>query len=243
MRPSTLDTLTDEQKDQLYDWLLEMPVAKVALKLAQPAPEGFGIKTHITTLKRFKDGRWAQEADAQIEAAKIASASSADDATLDAAIASTLKRHLFARASSPDATTADLALLARFVHRNQKLKLEVERVQISRERLAQNNRRLDLLDRSVQVREKTLALREKESARRAASSPSPLQGERAGVRGSSDSTQPQSDHLGPYATNLDDVSERLRIQFGVSKEDWARRTALDDDPEILTNHPPSNKLL
>jgi len=223
MRPSTLDTLTDEQKDQLYDWLKQMPVLQVALKLAQPAPEGFGIKTHNTTLQRYKERRWAEEAADQMEAAKNACASSADHAILDTAIASTLKRHLFARASAPDAKTADLALLARFVHRNEKLKLEVERVQISRERLAQNNRRLDLLDRSVKVREETLLFRR-------ASSPSPLGGERAGVRGDSvkgdSDSQPQSDHLGPFASDLEGIRERARKHFGITPEESARRAEL-----------------
>jgi hypothetical protein len=220
MTPSTLDTLTEDQKDQLYDWLLEMPVAKVALKLAQPAPEGFGIKTHNTTLKRFKDRRWAEEAEAQIEAAKIASARSTDDATLDAAIASTLKRHLFARASSPDATTADLALLARFVHRNEKLKLEVERVQISRERLAQNNRRLDLVDRSVKVREETLAFRREESARRAAHS------DNSKLKIKNSELAEQSDHLGPLATNWDEVGDRVCKHFGITRAELIRRAEL-----------------
>ena len=229
MRPSTLDTLTDEQKDQLYDWLKQMPVLQVALKLAQPAPEGFGIKTHNTTLQRYKERRWAEEAADQMEAAKNVCASSADHAILDTAIASTLKRHLFARASAPDAKTADLALLARFVHRNEKLKLEVERVQISRERLAQNNRRLDLVDRSVKVREETLAFRREESARRAAS-PSPLRGERAGVRGDSvrgaSDSEPQSDHLGPYATNWDEVGDRACKHFGITRAELIRRAEL-----------------
>jgi len=220
MRPSTLDTLTDEQKDQLYDWLKQMPVLQVALKLAQPAPEGFGIKTHNTTLQRYKERRWAEEAADQMEAAKNACASSADHAILDTAIASTLKRHLFARASAPDAKTADLALLARFVHRHEKLKLEVERVQISRERLAQNNRRLDLLDRSVQVREQTLALRREESARRASkasinSAPS-----------SQHSALPESDHLGPFASDLEGIRERARKHFGITPEESARRAEL-----------------
>ena len=223
MRPSILDTLTDEQKDQLYDWLQQMPVPQVALKLAQPAPEGFGIKTHNTTLQRYKERRWAEEAADQMEAAKIAGARSADDATLDTAIASTLKRHLFARASAPDATTADLALLARFVHRNEKLKLDIQRVQISRERVAQNNRRLDILERDTVVREQTLALRREESARRA-SSPSPLQGERAGVRG--DSVRGASDHLGPIATDWKALGERVCKQFGITPEEEARRAEL-----------------
>ena len=227
MRSSTLDTLTDEQKDQLYDWLLQMPVPQVAYKLAQPAPEGFGVKTYVTTLQRFKKSRWTEEAADQLEAAKTARATSADDAALDTAIASTLKRHLFERASAPDATTADLALLARFVHRNEKLKLEVDRVQISRERISQNNRRLGILERDTQVREQTLALRREESARRA-NSPSKTK--------HSESTE-QSDHLGPYATNWDEVGDRTCKHFGITREELIRRAELRRTWKNPNDHP------
>ncbi len=219
MTPSTLETLTDEQRDQLYDWLLEMPVSKVAEKIAQPAPEGFGLKTHITTLRRFKHRRWAEQAADQLEAARLAAANSnhGDDAILDTAIGSTLKRQLFERASAPDATSVDLALLARYVQRNDKLKLDIERVQIARERLAQNNRRLDLLDRAQQVREKTLDLRREEfEHHRANSQPKTKNGD----------LEKKADQYGPVATNWDEVGERVRKIFGISEEESARRKEL-----------------
>ena len=146
-----------------------------------------------------------------------------NDALLDTAIATTLKRQLFERASTPDATSDDLALLARYVQRNEKIKIDIERVQIARERLTQNNRRLDLLERTTVVREQTLAFHREEAARRAASSPSPLGGERVGVRGAS---EPQSDHLGPYAIDLEGIRERARKFFGITPEESARRAAL-----------------
>ena len=216
---NTLDTLSSDQLDQLYDWLLEMPVSKVAEKIAQPAPEGFGLKTHITTLRRFKRRRWAEQAADQLEAARLAAANSnnSDDAILDTAIASTLKRQLFERASAPDATSADLALLARYVQRNDKLKLDIERVQIARERLAQNNRRLDLLDRAQQVREKTLDLRREEfEHHRANSQPKTKNGD----------VEKKADQYGPVATNWDEVGERVRKIFGISEEESARRKEL-----------------
>ena len=39
----------------------------------------------------------------------------------------------------------------------------------------------------------------------------------------------RADHLGPLARNWDDISERARIHFGVSKEEWARRTGGDEE--------------
>ncbi|MGZ8900088.1 MAG: hypothetical protein ACXW3Z_08330 [Limisphaerales bacterium] len=219
---NTLDTLTAEQLDQLYDWLLEMPASKVVEKVAQPAPEGFGLQTHITTLQRFKIRRWAELAADQLEAARAiaaaANSNNSDDVVLDTAIASTLKRQLFERASAPNATSEDLALLARYVQRNEKLKLDIERVQIARERLAQNNRRLELLERAQQVREKTLELRREDSEHRRATN-SQLKTQNAKL-------EAQADHLGPYAADLEGIRERARKHFGITPEESARRAAL-----------------
>ena len=226
MTPSTLDTLTAEQLDQLYDWLLERPASKVVEKVALPAPEGFGLQTHITTLQRFKRNRYAELAADQLEAARaIATANSnnsnsnhSDDVVLDHAIASTLKRQLFDRASTPNATTADLALLARYVQRNEKIKIDIERVQIARERLAQNNRRLELLERATQVREKTLELRRAESEHRRENN------SKLNTKNSELAKQP--DHLGPVATNWEEVGQRVCKLFGITPEEEARRAEL-----------------
>src|SRR5687768_17335778 len=95
---SILESLTDDQRDQLYDWLLEMPVPKVAEKIALPAPEGLGVKTHLTTLRRFKNRHWAEHVADQIEdATHLSSTTASHEATLDNAIASSLKHHLFQR--------------------------------------------------------------------------------------------------------------------------------------------------
>ena len=39
----------------------------------------------------------------------------------------------------------------------------------------------------------------------------------------------RSDHLGSFARNWDEVSERARIHFDVPKEDWARRQSLHNN--------------
>jgi hypothetical protein len=48
-----LNSLTAAQQAQLFEWA-ELYPQKVALeKVAAPPPEGFGIKMHLTTLRRF----------------------------------------------------------------------------------------------------------------------------------------------------------------------------------------------
>lgn len=48
-----LSNLSDQQKDQLYDWLCDLGYAETKRRLAQPPPEGFGINAHRNTLFRF----------------------------------------------------------------------------------------------------------------------------------------------------------------------------------------------
>jgi hypothetical protein len=228
---SPLETLTHDQKDQLYDWLLEMPVPKVAEKIALPAPDGFGIKTHITTLQRFKQRHWAEHTANQIEAAvELASSTSGHpthDTTLDNGIASALKRHFFERASDPNATDDQLALVARWFHRNEKHKLDVQRVQIARERLAQNNRRLDLHERAVKVREDALALRREERL------PKPNPPKR------------KEDALGPLIRRPEDIEARADRKFGLRPP--VTPTALPGSAEChsavspIANRLPSNQ--
>ena len=49
-----LDTLAEGQQLQLLSWLEMFPIAEVVQKVAAPPPEGFGIKTYITSLRRFQ---------------------------------------------------------------------------------------------------------------------------------------------------------------------------------------------
>ncbi|HYE33511.1 MAG TPA: hypothetical protein VEH27_18970 [Methylomirabilota bacterium] len=48
-----LSALTPDQQEQLYDWLESYPLRRVLEMVAAPCPEGFGLKTHLTTLRRF----------------------------------------------------------------------------------------------------------------------------------------------------------------------------------------------
>ena len=154
-RKSTLDPLTEDQKAQLYDWLLEMPAEKVLERIARPAPDGFGIKTHLTTLRRFKNRRDAENAaDILDSAAHLGNIAPGREKAPDETILTELRRHLCERASSPAATDSQVALLASWVNRQQRLTVAIQHVQIARKRLAQNNRRLDLTERAVKVKEK-----------------------------------------------------------------------------------------
>ena len=50
---STLSKLNQDQLDQLFDWLSDESYEDVIEQASQPAPVGFGLKLHKTTLVRF----------------------------------------------------------------------------------------------------------------------------------------------------------------------------------------------
>lgn len=50
---SVLFQLTEEQQAQVYDWLHSLGYERTREKLAQPPPEGFGIRTYDPSLRRF----------------------------------------------------------------------------------------------------------------------------------------------------------------------------------------------
>ncbi|HYE31374.1 MAG TPA: hypothetical protein VEH27_08105 [Methylomirabilota bacterium] len=55
----SLNALTPAQQQILFDWLETHSVKQVLEMVAAPPPEGFGLKTHITTLRRFHlRARW-----------------------------------------------------------------------------------------------------------------------------------------------------------------------------------------
>jgi hypothetical protein len=43
---SVLSQLTDEQRGQVYEWLITLGYTKTLERLAQPSPDGFDLETH-----------------------------------------------------------------------------------------------------------------------------------------------------------------------------------------------------
>ena len=74
----SLSKLTHEQQADLFDWLSSDTLDSVKQRVAKSPPDGFGIKTHITTLSRFYQQRHAEIRDRD-RADAIASASANQD--------------------------------------------------------------------------------------------------------------------------------------------------------------------
>src|SRR6476659_7579318 len=50
---SVLSQLTEDQQTQIYDWLLAVGYIETQKNIAAPPPVGFGIKTHLSSLRRL----------------------------------------------------------------------------------------------------------------------------------------------------------------------------------------------
>jgi hypothetical protein len=64
---SLMQQLTPEQQVQLTLWLHEESVPDVMDKVAAPQPEGFGIRTHLTTLRRIKSQLFSADVSEDLE--------------------------------------------------------------------------------------------------------------------------------------------------------------------------------
>src|SRR3954462_14367721 len=56
---AALSKLNEDQQADLFDWLTTDTYDVVLKRIAQPPPDGFGIKTHLNSLYRFYEQRQA----------------------------------------------------------------------------------------------------------------------------------------------------------------------------------------
>src|SRR5215813_11517353 len=93
--PSVLASLTEEQQEQILAWLETMSPARVAEKIAAPPPDGFGIQTWPTSIRRFYAQRRLKTLsdETALVADQLALASQAGD--FDAATAAALRQLAF----------------------------------------------------------------------------------------------------------------------------------------------------
>src|SRR5688572_13815287 len=75
---SILASLTEEQRDQLYDWIATHSFAEAISAAAKPTAEGgFDLKIHRTTLTRFFEAE--QQRRQAAELAELAAAAENDE--------------------------------------------------------------------------------------------------------------------------------------------------------------------
>jgi hypothetical protein len=147
--PSPLDKLSAEDRERLLGWLELHPTRKVVEMAAQQPPDGLGLKTHETTLRRFAARHRAQDRAEDFGLARLfalgsAAASAATDSALtsdspqimDSATQSLVSDWAFEIASSPRRKLAAFKVLSRWVLKQRELEQREREINLHTSRLA-----------------------------------------------------------------------------------------------------------
>jgi hypothetical protein len=153
---AALSKLTEEQQADLFDWLTIDTYDVVLKRIAKPAPDGFGIKTHINSLYRFYEQRQAaiRAADLTALSSKELASDSVPSVTSVVknseptqslpfllAAKSAFSHSTYVLANSP-LTPATYRAVARTLHQHEDISVKREYLDIARQQLALSRERL-----------------------------------------------------------------------------------------------------
>jgi hypothetical protein len=161
---SILEKLSAEDRERLLGWLELHPTRKVVELVAQQPPDGFGLNTHETTLRRFAARHRAQDRTEDLDLARLfalgsAAASAASGGAslpdspqiMDSATQSLVSDWAFEIASSPRRKLNAFKSLSRWVlkhreleQREREIKLHTDRLALDREKFEFNAARAAL---------------------------------------------------------------------------------------------------
>src|SRR5689334_1039798 len=112
-RIGILESLEPEQKDQLMTWIETLDIEQVLEKVAARPPDGFGLKTHITSLRRFYRREKIRDAQDNVALARAASLHPNDLELIREAATNALTQHAFDSATAPDLEGSHLPAAAK----------------------------------------------------------------------------------------------------------------------------------
>lgn len=136
---NTLSNLTADQLDELFAWLNNSTYAEVEKRVAQPPPDGFGLKVHLTTLRRF----YSERLKADCETALADGPDPLVTGRLLAASDNALAYSTYSLARSP-ARPETLNQLSRALHRRQSLDLKRAYLEIAHKHAALAEARVEI---------------------------------------------------------------------------------------------------
>lgn len=153
-----LAPLTDEERQQLYQWLKTGTYAAVLERLAQPRPEGFGIQTSRKVLETFRQRAAMAEALSALAAEHLADADyialiNGDELPYHQATQHLIQKAACELAAKNDNTPVDLYRLMRVAN-------NPHNQQLARERAQLNERKVALAERKQQLREQQTRAKE-----------------------------------------------------------------------------------
>jgi hypothetical protein len=146
-----LDTLSPEQKALLLTWLDSLPTSAVVERVAKPPPDGFGIHTHITSLRRFYEYSQREEEPVLQESA-LHLAASEHLPTFEKATCALLLRQAYKFASSPEGNERHFDKACSWLLAIQKQRHRQQQLELARQKLDLEAKRAELDAASVQLK-------------------------------------------------------------------------------------------
>jgi len=143
-RTGILDSLTDDQKDQLFSWMQSLPINDVLDKVAAAPPDGFGIKTYVTSLRRFYQREKLFRGRDNLPLARMAHLNSEELAILQNASTATLTQHFFEAISAPGENQNYIAAAAKWLVATREQELRREKLKLARDRYELDRQKLRL---------------------------------------------------------------------------------------------------
>jgi hypothetical protein len=140
----TLGTLSASQQEQLFDWL-ELYSPKIVLEMvAAPPPDGFGLKTHLTSLRRFHErARTCFHRDLTTSSLQLLPGQASDPNTLDQLTTVALRQFAVEMASVQERNPARFATVSRWVLRLQQNAQRDREIKVIEERIALEKRKFE----------------------------------------------------------------------------------------------------
>ena len=144
-RIGILDSLEREQKDLLVTWIETLPIKLVLEKVASAPPEGFNIRTHITSLRRFYQRERNSHTRENIDYARGAILTINDAEVIRQAAMDALTHHAFEIATTPGFGEFELSRAARWLTALQQHEIKLEQLKLRREKLLLEKQRLQIM--------------------------------------------------------------------------------------------------
>ena len=136
-----LDQLTDSQQAQLITWLETMSLTEVLEKLNAAPPEGFGIRTYMTSLRRFQ-ARINREQRAELLEQQPAAATEADRMLRSAQ--DQLLQHVLHLVTTSNSSSSAIGAVAKIIARQQDYGLRLQELELRQRALKLAEERLQL---------------------------------------------------------------------------------------------------
>jgi hypothetical protein len=139
---SVLKNLTDDQLNQLYDWIASGDTYRdVQKRLALPPPDGFGISVQLNTLWNFYTSERRRRHAEHLAETRFNDLADSNPDQLLQNVKIELAHACYDLACQTD--TGSISSLSRITHRLELLRLEQQRLALEREFLAEKKRQFN----------------------------------------------------------------------------------------------------